>query len=293
MRLYGLRRTILRASLRRAWTAPHARSAPSFVYVMQSDGPALKIGSSADPERRRRQLQTGSAADIRILHTVPVYGDPVAVERAAQDMLSSHRLRLEWYDVPPDLAVGAIYAAAFRLGAMSPSIDAERPYAFWRWTSLSAAASLPFWWLAAHGRPLGAVTFMTVAMAAGTSWWLLSRRRMPLPWIAAGVIASAVAIAAWPARAAEAVPTIDGAKYCASVAGFVGDNEVIRKGCLDNETRYQRHVQAVWSETPQSVRDQCRKTLALVTPSYQGLAGCMSLAVGTMWMNGEVTIQSR
>jgi hypothetical protein len=41
------------------------------------------------------------------------------------------------------------------------------------------------------------------------------------------------------------------------------------------------------------VRAGCVKTLAFVTPSYQALFGCMSLAVGTMWIKGELRLVSR
>jgi hypothetical protein len=289
------RRAWQRASAHRRWSVPgQKQSVAGHVYVIEGHRGALKIGSSIDPERRRRELQTGTPVDLIIRHTVAVFRDPVMVERAAQDLLSNHRINREWFDVPEDIAVGAIYAAAYRLGALSGTLEAAPAHKSLSFGAAGLAASMPFWVLAAAGRPLGAIAYMSLILAVVLSAFMLRGiKSRSLGWLGAGAAVAGFAFLILPAHADEVPPAIDGSKYCASVSGFVNDNAVIKAGCLENEKKAERHIRALWAETPAAVRSQCQKTMALVAPSYQGLSGCLSLTVGTMWMNGELRLVPR
>jgi hypothetical protein len=100
------------------------------------------------------------------------------------------------------------------------------------------------------------------------------------------------ALAMLSARADEPIPTIDSKAYCETTAELV-DDESFRQQCLDGEAKADRHVRALWAETPDSVRGVCIKHSDLVAPSYQGLSACMSTMVGDMWINGELKVVPR
>jgi hypothetical protein len=68
------------------------------------------------PNPRLAALQRGSAEPLELVYAAAVKSnDATAIEQTAQAMMSNHRLSGEWFDVTPDLAVGAIAAASFRL----------------------------------------------------------------------------------------------------------------------------------------------------------------------------------
>lgn len=101
-------------------TAPlSGTEAPAgFVYVIRSQGDHRKIGVSGDPQRRLADLQTGSPTPLTIEFCAPVYGaSAYSVEGEAHAILDAHRLAGEWFSIPLNLAVAAIYGAAERTGA--------------------------------------------------------------------------------------------------------------------------------------------------------------------------------
>jgi hypothetical protein len=100
------------------------------------------------------------------------------------------------------------------------------------------------------------------------------------------------ALAMFSARADEPIPAIDSKAYCDTTAELV-DDDAFKHQCLDSETKADRHVHALWAETPDIVRATCAKSFTLVAPSYQGLSTCMSTMVGEMWMNGELKVVPR
>ncbi|MGH1572842.1 hypothetical protein ACRAWG_21890 [Methylobacterium sp. P31] len=100
------------------------------------------------------------------------------------------------------------------------------------------------------------------------------------------------ALAMISARADEPIPTIESKAYCDTTAELV-DDDAFRQECLANEARAERHVRALWTETPDSVRTACAKHSELMVPSYQSLSTCMSTMVGEMWMNGELKVVPR
>lgn len=67
-----------------------------FVYFIQARGGGpIKIGYSANPEKRLAALQTASPYDLAILAIRPGSRDD---EAALHDRLSAHRLRGDWFE---------------------------------------------------------------------------------------------------------------------------------------------------------------------------------------------------
>jgi DNA-binding transcriptional ArsR family regulator len=68
-----------------------------FVYVMGADelGNRVKIGWSDAPERRLRQLQTGSAYRLKLLDTHP---GPQDLENFLHEGFATRRVHGEWFD---------------------------------------------------------------------------------------------------------------------------------------------------------------------------------------------------
>ena len=66
-----------------------------MIYFIQSDENGLiKIGSSTDPERRLRELQTSSNAPLRILLTLPGTSEEEAL---LHERFRNYRQQGEWY----------------------------------------------------------------------------------------------------------------------------------------------------------------------------------------------------
>jgi hypothetical protein len=105
-------------------------------------------------------------------------------------------------------------------------------------------------------------------------------------------IAVLVVLAADVASAQDAAPKIDGAKYCDAVSGMFNSatdaQKMIRDGCLRNEADYAAKLTRVWTKVPKADRDSCQKLLATSQSSNQGLAGCLSLAMATHFLNGDM-----
>jgi hypothetical protein len=69
---------------------------PGFVYcIVHHERGAAKIGYSADPERRFRQLQTGSPDLLTLFDKMP--GD-TALEAGFHRYFANRRLVGEWFD---------------------------------------------------------------------------------------------------------------------------------------------------------------------------------------------------
>jgi T5orf172 domain-containing protein len=114
---------------RRARGASRQSSAEpgSFVYVI-SDGHRVKVGSSIDPDRRLRELQTGNPRKLQFLFVGVTPGSGYDIELKAQDMLAAHGASIggsEWFDVSRELAAAAVMGSAGTIGqkllAISPS----------------------------------------------------------------------------------------------------------------------------------------------------------------------------
>jgi Meiotically up-regulated gene 113 len=73
----------------------------SYLYVIGPDrsGP-LKLGFSADPERRLKQLQTGHALPLYLYHSEPVAGSQARrLESLLHKSFNHRRQRGEWFDM--------------------------------------------------------------------------------------------------------------------------------------------------------------------------------------------------
>src|SRR4051794_26063420 len=100
----------------------------AFVYAI-TDGHRIKIGSSIDPNRRLRELQTGNPRPLQFCFVGITPGPGFDIEMRAKDMLRSYRTGMtggdEWVDTSPEIAPAAMMGAAGNIGeklnAISPS----------------------------------------------------------------------------------------------------------------------------------------------------------------------------
>jgi predicted GIY-YIG superfamily endonuclease len=82
----------------------------SFLYVIAAhkEGP-VKLGLSMDPQRRVRQLQTGSAEALFIHHVEEVSDGRVKIaEKALHQMLGHKRLKGEWFNISVEDAIAEV-----------------------------------------------------------------------------------------------------------------------------------------------------------------------------------------
>ena len=70
-----------------------------FVYVVQA-GDAIKIGFSADPERRIKNLQTSHQ---ETLETLLIFPGSVGLEKQLHRRYAQYRIRGEWFHAVPHL----------------------------------------------------------------------------------------------------------------------------------------------------------------------------------------------
>lgn len=74
-----------------------------MVYFIQSvDGGPIKVGSSADPSARLRDMQVGRADELKILGEMP---GGQKTERRLHRLLAPTKIRGEWFDPSPALDV--------------------------------------------------------------------------------------------------------------------------------------------------------------------------------------------
>lgn len=162
----------------------------TFVYVISGDHGRQKIGSSDNPARRIKELQTGSPFPLRfefIGETDNRGGG--AVEVNAQWMLREHKAidgGDEWFVVPPDVAITAVMAAASRLGYKLAPRDPESfvakfnhtgtTYPLWANIGTLPLVALFFYWMVISDRridagdmPLGAFA-LEAAFLLGGIW---------------------------------------------------------------------------------------------------------------------------
>lgn len=90
----------------------------SYIYIVgaSKDGP-VKIGLSVDPERRRRQLQTGYPEPLQVFHTEEVESDWVQIMEGIIHRENRHkRLKGEWFRMSVEDAILEIRHAMIRFG---------------------------------------------------------------------------------------------------------------------------------------------------------------------------------
>lgn len=80
-----------------------------YLYILGAsrDGP-VKVGIACDPRARRRELQTGHPEKLEVFW---IYPCPVGwhYERIIHRILASKRLSGEWYAVPVEAAMAALW----------------------------------------------------------------------------------------------------------------------------------------------------------------------------------------
>jgi T5orf172 domain len=120
-------------------------SSGSFIYVVQADNGMLKIGVSTNPGARLAQLRASSPFKLSFAYMGALRCDGYAMEAAAHETLSRHRLGGEWFNCPVDMAVAAIGAAAYRLGEPIASGDPKFADEIVRMINETAAAPKRSW----------------------------------------------------------------------------------------------------------------------------------------------------
>jgi hypothetical protein len=142
-------------------------SSGSFIYVVQADNGMLKIGVSTNPSARLAQLCTASPFKLSLAYVGALRCDGYAIEAAAHETLSRHRLEGEWFNCPPEAAVAAISAAAYRLGEPIASGDPKLADEIVRMVAnKTAAVSKRFWPWFSLGAAIGIGIFLLAVFAA-------------------------------------------------------------------------------------------------------------------------------
>jgi hypothetical protein len=91
-----------------------------YIYVICEEvatSSTVKIGFSADPERRLRQLQTAQSNPLVLIHKEEVPAASVrALERLIHKELRHRKARGEWFTMSPEDAIAEIKHAMIRYG---------------------------------------------------------------------------------------------------------------------------------------------------------------------------------
>jgi hypothetical protein len=97
-----------------------------FIYVMKGGNGLCKVGITVNPNGRLAQLRSSVFFPIDFAWIGAPKGDTIAIEREAHRMLDKYRRQGEWFQIEADAAVGAVHAAAFRLGQPVLDLDAAQ-----------------------------------------------------------------------------------------------------------------------------------------------------------------------
>jgi hypothetical protein len=93
------------------------------VYAIAAGEGPIKIGVSANLQRRVAELQTNQPQRLSIVYAVRV-SDPLAIERAAHTRLRLRRASGEWFNINRDEAIEAIDAEIAAAGVPSEIVMA-------------------------------------------------------------------------------------------------------------------------------------------------------------------------
>lgn len=105
---------------------PNALVSGSFVYLAASDHGRVKVGVSTNPSSRLAQLQTSSPFPVHFAYIGVTPGTGYDIERATHQILNEYRCVGEWFNVPEEMAVAAINAAAYRIGQKLVAVDPDQ-----------------------------------------------------------------------------------------------------------------------------------------------------------------------
>jgi hypothetical protein len=88
-----------------------------FIYVIASSSDTVKIGYSADPQRRLGQLQVGHERKLQLVHTEKVDADRAPLLERLIHQANRHRcLHGEWFNLTHEQAIGEVQFAMIRYG---------------------------------------------------------------------------------------------------------------------------------------------------------------------------------
>lgn len=73
-----------------------------FVYLIINSSGRVKIGSSDNPQKRLKQLQTGNSDKLKLLHVIRCNRPSWQVERRIQSWFLNHRQEGEWFSLPKE-----------------------------------------------------------------------------------------------------------------------------------------------------------------------------------------------
>jgi hypothetical protein len=95
--------------------------------VIQSGG-LCKLGVSSNPIGRLFALQRVAAHPLRFAFLGLPHSHPFRIETGAHAILARHRVRGEWFEVSPELAIAAINEAS---GGLGLEVNAAPPRPRW------------------------------------------------------------------------------------------------------------------------------------------------------------------
>jgi hypothetical protein len=99
----------------------------SFVYVIRGDHHMCKIGVSTNPTARLATLRNGSPFPLSFAFIGATDGaNGFAIEQKTHRVLDKHRVEGEWFDIPEELAIATVWAAAASLGEKMATVDPSR-----------------------------------------------------------------------------------------------------------------------------------------------------------------------
>lgn len=86
-----------------------------FIYIIASSPETVKIGYSADPERRLRQLQTGHERRLSLVHQEAVDSDRAPILEKLIHAANRHNcLHGEWFRLDHKQAIAEVQFAIIR-----------------------------------------------------------------------------------------------------------------------------------------------------------------------------------
>lgn len=102
----------------------------NFLYVISArpDTGPCKIGVTLSPEKRVKQLQTGHAEKLQIIHTEPI-GDSdraKAFEKLVHRQIAHYRCQGEWFSITAEQAIREITFAVMTYDSVDNLVEKVR-----------------------------------------------------------------------------------------------------------------------------------------------------------------------
>lgn len=95
---------------------PEKSQSPYYVYVLQTESGAVKIGISNAPNRRLANIQGANHERVSIAYSFETPSEEIAraLEAVLHERYSDDNIHLEWFNVPPEKVAADIrFAVAF------------------------------------------------------------------------------------------------------------------------------------------------------------------------------------